>query len=68
LRVRFDAMPAVVGVPAPISNIATVTPPLGTEDPNLGNNVAIDGPDVRGVFRNGFEALPPPLGSGAEHF
>lgn len=53
LQIAFSAMP-VPGT-APIFNVAAVTPPSGVVDPNLNNNVASDGPDVRGVFRNGFE-------------
>lgn len=39
----------------PVSNLASVTPPSPIDDPQLGNNVATDGPDIRGLYRNGFE-------------
>lgn len=42
------------GAETPISNVASVTPPANISDANLNNNVAIDGPDVRGIFRDGF--------------
>jgi trimeric autotransporter adhesin len=38
-----------------ISTIASVTPPPAIDDPMLTNNVGSDGPDIRGLFRNGFE-------------
>jgi len=44
-----------MGPDTPITNIASVTPPAGINDPNLANNVASDGPDIRGIFRDGFE-------------
>jgi len=50
----FGALPNA-GSETPISNIASVTPPAAISDANLNNNVALDGPDVRGIFRNGFE-------------
>ena len=50
----FSALPNA-GSETPISNVASVTPPLAITDTNLNNNVASDGPDIRGVFRNGFE-------------
>ncbi len=50
----FSALPNA-GSETPISNVASVTPPAAITDPNLNNNVASDGPDIRGVFRNGFE-------------
>ncbi len=49
----FSALPNAGGE-TPIANIASVTPPASMTDPNLTNNVASDGPDLRGVFRNGF--------------
>jgi hypothetical protein len=58
VRIRFNATPAVVGGSTPISNIATVTPPVGINDPQLTNNAAMDGPDARRMFRDGFEARP----------
>ena len=39
----------------PVSNLVSVTLPTPFNDPNLQNNVATDGPDVRGLFRNGFD-------------
>lgn len=51
---QFAALP-VQGVDTPISNVAYVLPPIGVTDPNTANNVASDGPDIRGIFRNGFE-------------
>ena len=50
----FGALPNA-GSETPISNIASVTPPAAISDANLNNNVAMDGSDVRGIFRNGFE-------------
>ena len=44
-----------IGTEMPVSNIASVTPPAAISDPNLNNNVATDGPDIRGIIRNGFE-------------
>lgn len=58
VRIRFNAVPAVVGGSTPISNIATVTPPVGIDDPQVNNNAAMDGPDVRRMFRDGFEVRP----------
>lgn len=54
VQIQFSALPAP-GPELPLSNIASVTPPAAISDPNLGNNTAMDGPDVRGLFRNGFE-------------
>lgn len=50
----FSVLPAL-GPESPISNLVWVTPPPGIDDPNLANNVASDGPDIRGIFRDGFE-------------
>jgi len=50
----FEALPAQ-GPATPISNQVSVTPPAGIDDPNLMNNAASDGPDIRGIFRDGFE-------------
>lgn len=50
----WSGYPAM-GPDTPITNIASVTPPASVTDPNLANNVASDGPDIRGIFRNGFE-------------
>jgi Putative Ig domain/Domain of unknown function DUF11 len=38
-----------------VSAVASVTPPAAITDPALDNNVASDGPDTRGVFRNGWD-------------
>lgn len=54
VQISFSALP-MVGSETPISNIASVTPPAGITDPSLSNNVATDGPDLRGIFRNAFE-------------
>jgi len=54
--VRFTLTALVAPLPeTPVSNVTSVTPPSPIVDPNLNNNVASDGPDVRGVFRDGFE-------------
>ncbi len=50
----FGALPNS-GPETPIANSASVTPPANITDPNLNNNIASDGPDIRGIFRNGFE-------------
>lgn len=39
----------------PVSNVAAVSVPIEMSDPNLANNVASDGPDIRGIFRDEFE-------------
>ena len=39
----------------PVSNVASVQPSAAITDPDLSNNIASDGPDIRGVFRDGFE-------------
>jgi uncharacterized repeat protein (TIGR01451 family) len=39
----------------PVSNIVSVDVPNSVNDTNLANNVASDGPDLRGIFRNGFD-------------
>jgi uncharacterized repeat protein (TIGR01451 family) len=54
VQINFSALP-IAGPETPISNIASVTPPAGITDPSLNNNVATDGPDLRGIFRNAFE-------------
>ncbi len=50
----FSVLPTQ-GPELPISNVVSVTPPAGISDSNLANNVASDGPDIRGIFRDGFE-------------
>lgn len=40
----------------PVTNLASVIAPDETfTDPMPTNNIATDGPDARGVFRNGFD-------------
>lgn len=39
----------------PVSVPAMVLPPAGITDPQLANNAATDGPDTRGLLRDGFE-------------
>ncbi len=39
----------------PVSNIASVSLPSAMSDPQLANNIASDGPDTRGIFRDQFE-------------
>lgn len=55
VRILFSAVPATTDTATPLSNIASVTPPDDINDPQLTNNVASDGPDIRGIFRDGFE-------------
>jgi uncharacterized repeat protein (TIGR01451 family) len=54
VRIDFDAVPSQ-GPETPVSNTASVTPPAGITDPDLDNNIASDGPDMRGIFRDEFE-------------
>ena len=54
--VQFLLTATVAALPeTPVSNIASVTPPAAISDPQLSNNVASDGPDIRGLFRDGLE-------------
>jgi uncharacterized repeat protein (TIGR01451 family) len=54
--VEFLLTATVAALPeTPVSNIASVTLPAAITDPELGNNVASDGPDIRGLFRDGLE-------------
>ena len=54
--VRFMLNARVAELPeTPVSNIVSITPPNAIDDPSMNNNVASDGPDVRGVFRDSFE-------------
>lgn len=54
--VEFLLTATVAALPeTPVSNIASVTLPAAITDPELGNNVATDGPDIRGLFRDGLE-------------
>ncbi len=39
----------------PVSNVAAVTAPASINETDLANNTASDGPDERGIFRDGFE-------------
>jgi len=39
----------------PVSNVAAIEVPDSVSDPDLANNVASDGPDIRGIFRDEFE-------------
>jgi uncharacterized repeat protein (TIGR01451 family) len=50
----FAALPTS-GVATPISNTVSLTPPANVADPDLDNNIASDGPDERGMFRDGFD-------------
>ncbi|HVH36605.1 MAG TPA: hypothetical protein VM847_21115, partial [Tahibacter sp.] len=43
----------------PVTNTATVTVPNGIADPNAANDTAVDGPDVVGISRDGFDGAPP---------
>ncbi len=54
VQILFRAIPAP-GSETPLSNVASVLPPATISDPQTANNVASDGPDIRGVFRDGFE-------------
>lgn len=54
VELRYTAVPAMVGEP-PLSMTVSVVPPVGIVDPNLADNVDSDGPDLQGVFRDGFE-------------
>ena len=54
--VQFQISAVIAPLPEePVFNLASVAVPAQMLDPNLSNNVATDGPDVRGVFRDGFE-------------
>ncbi len=54
--VQFLLTTTVASMPeTPVSNIASVSLPAAITDPELGNNVASDGPDIRGLFRDGLE-------------
>jgi YVTN family beta-propeller protein len=39
----------------PVSNVAAVATPASISETDLANNTASDGPDERGIFRDGFE-------------
>lgn len=55
-QARFTLSAELAPLPEdPVFNLASVSVPAPLSDPVLANNVASDGPDVRGVFRNGFE-------------
>jgi len=54
--VRYTLSAELAPLPEdPVFNLASVSMPAPMSDPTPANNVASDGPDVRGVFRNGFE-------------
>ena len=54
--VRFLLTASAAALPeTPVSNIASVTLPATITDPELNNNVASDGPDIRGLFPDGLE-------------
>jgi hypothetical protein len=54
--VNIQLTATVAALPeAPVSNLAAVTPPAGIVDGNLNNNVATDGPDIVGLFRDSFD-------------
>ena len=54
--VRFILTAEIAELPeTPVSNMASVTAPGPVSDPILSNNVATDGPDVRGIIRASFE-------------
>ncbi len=54
VQILFRAIPAP-GPESPLSNVASVLPSATISDPQTANNVASDGPDIRGVFRDQFE-------------
>jgi len=54
--VTFTVAAEVPALPEdPVTYSAMVAPPPGITDPGPFNNLAIDGPDQRGVFRSGFD-------------
>jgi YVTN family beta-propeller protein len=54
--VQFQLSALLAPLPEdPVSNVAAVAVPASINDTDLANNTAADGPDVRGVFRDGFE-------------
>ncbi len=54
VQIIFGALP-IAGLETPISNIASVTVPAPINDTLTSNNIASDGPDIRGIFRDEFE-------------
>jgi YVTN family beta-propeller protein len=54
VEIIFGALP-IAGTETPISNIASVTVPSPINDTLTSNNIASDGPDIRGIFRDEFE-------------
>lgn len=55
LQIQLTATP-LANSETPVSAIASITEPADTTDSQQSNNLASDGPDWRGVFRDGFEA------------
>ena len=53
VRYRVSMTPAP-GPETPLSIVASAEG-FRVPDPDLSNNVASDGPDIRGIFRNGME-------------
>ena len=54
--VTFLLSATVAALPeTPVSIVVSAEVPAPFEDPNLQSNVATDGPDLRGLFRNGLE-------------
>lgn len=54
--VQIDLSAVLAPLPEdPVMNVAAVAVPASMLDPDPDNNVASDGPDQRGVFRDGFE-------------
>ena len=54
--VTFVLTATVAATPeTPVSVLVSATLPAPYTDPDLQSNVATDGPDLRGLFRNGFE-------------
>ncbi len=54
--VTFVLTATVAATPeTPVSLLVSATLPAPYTDPDLQSNVATDGPDLRGLFRNGFE-------------
>ena len=54
VQITLSATPAAVPE-TPLSAMASVLSSAAISDPVSSNNVATDGPDLRGLFRNGFE-------------
>lgn len=54
LQIQLTATP-LANPETPVSAIASITEPADTTDSQQSNNLASDGPDWRGVFRDSFE-------------